>query len=239
MKSEENEQGLYSLTLDACRLAHAAASAASEAIAHGAPSSFALVRATERKLDVLDREVDQRAAAALLRTDLRGARELISCCKITVDVERIGDLLNSFVNRVESVSGKLDMADREALIKMSCVLEKMLADFLRAFTERDVPTALSVFRVDAEIDRLRNLLVVKHTEHDDGARRESVQVLMMAQALERAGDHTKNLAEEVCHLVTGETVRHLLRQNDKPYEQMFIDWLRQQHASNLTKGVAS
>jgi len=50
--------------------------------------------------------------------------------------------------------------------------------------------------------------------------------LFMTQSLERAGDHAKNLAEEVCHLVSGHTVRHVLRSYDKPLEQMFIDDLR-------------
>ncbi len=46
------------------------------------------------------------------------------------------------------------------------------------------------------------------------------------QSLERAGDHAKNLAEEVCHFVSGHTVRHVLMAYDKPVEQMFIDYLR-------------
>jgi phosphate uptake regulator len=50
----------------------------------------------------------------------------------------------------------------------------------------------------------------------------------MTQTLERAGDHAKNLAEEVCHLVTGRSVRHLIRAADKPFEEMFLDWMRRQ-----------
>ena len=46
------------------------------------------------------------------------------------------------------------------------------------------------------------------------------------QSLERAGDHAKNMAEEVCHLVSGHTLRHALRANGRSYEQMFLDWLK-------------
>jgi phosphate uptake regulator len=49
----------------------------------------------------------------------------------------------------------------------------------------------------------------------------------MTQSLERAGDHAKNLAEEVCTFVSGHTVRHVLLAYDKPVEQMFINYLRQ------------
>lgn len=233
LDTQSTREELLALTLDGCRVAYSAASAASEAMAHGAPSSFRVVRAMEQRLDALDREIDQRAAAALIQTDITGARELLSCCKIMVDLERIGDLLTNFINRTEAVRTRIDMADAESLIKMTCVLEKMLGDFLRAFSNRDVQCALRVLRADSEIDRFRNLLVLRHTEFDADSRRESAQVVMMAQALERAGDHAKNLAEEVCHLVTGQTVRHLMRAHDKPYEQMFIEWLRQQQRDKV------
>ena len=42
----------------------------------------------------------------------------------------------------------------------------------------------------------------------------------------RAGDHAKNLAEEVCHFVSGRSIRHVLMAYDKPKVQMFIEWLR-------------
>ena len=51
----------------------------------------------------------------------------------------------------------------------------------------------------------------------------------MAQGLERAGDHAKNIAEEVCHLVSGRTVRHVLRSYEMPDEKLFIEHLRAQH----------
>jgi len=51
----------------------------------------------------------------------------------------------------------------------------------------------------------------------------------MANALEPAGDHIKNMAEELCHLATGHTLRHLMRAKDKPLEQLFLDWLARQN----------
>ena len=58
------------------------------------------------------------------------------------------------------------------------------------------------------------------------SRQASLQVIFMTQSLERAGDHAKNLAEEVCHLVSGHPARHVLIAYDKPIEQMFIEHLR-------------
>ena len=56
----------------------------------------------------------------------------------------------------------------------------------------------------------------------------SVHVITMAQAIERAADHVKNTAEEVCHLVSGHTVRHLLRLKEKSAEQLYLEHLGRQ-----------
>ena len=82
-------------------------------------------------------------------------------------------------------------------------------------------------RWKAEMDRLRNLIFLRHIENPENvAHHSSLQVIFMTQSLERAGDHAKNLAEEVCHLVSGHSVRHVLRAYDRPVEQMFIDDLK-------------
>ena len=110
---------------------------------------------------------------------------------------------------------------------MATVLEKMLTDVGDAFSTRDVRKAIDVLRADAEMDRLRNLIFLRHIENPENVQRQaSLQVIFMTQSLERAGDHAKNLAEEVCHLVSGHTIRHVLKSYDKPVEQMFIDYLR-------------
>src|SRR5262249_41691374 len=109
------------------------------------------------------------------------------------------------------------------------VLEKMLSDVGLSFSDRNLRKAVEVLRADAEMDRLRNLIFLRHIENPENMQRQaSLQVIFMTQSLERAGDHAKNLAEEVCHFVSGHTVRHVMMTYDKPIEQMFLDWLRQQ-----------
>jgi phosphate transport system protein len=103
----------------------------------------------------------------------------------------------------------------------------MLTDVGEAFSARDVGKAVDVLRSDSEMDRLRNLIFLRHIENPENIERQaSLQVIFMTQSLERAGDHAKNLAEEICHVVSGHTVRHVLMAYDKPVEQMFIDYLK-------------
>jgi len=139
-------------------------------------------------------------------------------------------LLLNCSNRAAAVASRIELQDIRDLTLMASRLEKMLGDVHDAFSQRDLNRALAVLRADAEMDRLRNLVFIRHLEHHDNTpRAESFHVLFMTQSLERAGDHAKNLAEEVCHLVSGHTVRHVLRSYDKPVEQMFIDDLKRKH----------
>lgn len=149
--------------------------------------------------------------------------------KIMIGVERIGDLLLSFASSAQAAGSRIDPQDARDLTRMATVLEKMLSDVGTAFSQRDVKKAVDVLRADAEMDRLRNLIFLRHIENPENLQRQaSLQVIFMTQSLERAGDHAKNLAEEVCHFVSGHTVRHVMMTYDKPIEQMFLDWLRAQ-----------
>ena len=193
---------------------------------------MANVRNREEKLDQLDREFDERLAAEITTVTPEQARELLASLKLMLDLERVGDLVAGFAERSAIVRNRLDMEDIDQLTRMACTVENMLELITRAFSGRDVEQALHVLRRDAEVDRLRNLLLVRHTDNPEGLKgHESLHVLFMANALERAGDHIKNMAEEVCHLATGHTVRHLLRSHDKPVEQLFLDWLAKQNSS--------
>jgi phosphate transport system protein len=225
---EPSYTALFKRTVEACELAREAASIAAEGIATGSTSRLNAIRQCEKDLDAIDLEIDSGVTAAITKVPETETRQLLACMKVMIGLERIGDLLLSFANSAQSAGGRLDPQDSRDLTQMATVLEKMLSDVAQSFSGRDVRKAVDVLRADAEMDRLRNLIFLRHIENPESApRHASLQVIFMTQSLERAGDHAKNLAEEVCHFVSGRSVRHVLMAYDKPYEQMFIDWLRQ------------
>src|ERR1700745_1199156 len=214
-------------TVEACHMAKEAAAAAAEGIATGSSALLGSLRQRERELDTLDLEIDNGVTSAITEVGPPEARELLACMKFMIGLERIGDLLLSFANSAQSVNGRIDPEDTRDLTQMATILEKMLTDCVDAFSQRDVSKAVEVLRADAEMDRLRNLIFLRHIENPENvARQASLQVIFMTKSLERAGDHAKNIAEQVCHFVSRRTVRHVLMAYDKPIEQMFIDWLR-------------
>jgi len=226
--AEPSYAHLVRRTSEACQVAKEAAAAAAEGIATGSSPLLNTIRVREKQLDTLDMEIDAGVTAAITKVTEAEARELLACMKFMIGLERIGDLLLSFASSAQAVGGKLDPQDTHDLTHMATVLEKMLSDVGEAFSARDVKKAIDVLRSDAEMDRLRNLVFLRHIENPENMQRqESLQVIFMTQSLERAGDHAKNLAEEVCFFVSGQTVRHVMMTYDKPIEQMFLDYLRQ------------
>ena len=224
---EPVQRYLVRRTVEACYMAKEAAAAAAEGIATGSTAMLNSVRRRERELDILDLEIDNGVTTAITAVEPAHARELLACMKFMIGLERIGDHLLNFANSAQSVRGRIDPEDTRELTQMATLLEKMLADCASAFSERNVTHAIDVLRADADIDRLRNLIFLRHIENPENiSRQASLQVIFMTQSLERAGDHAKNLAEEVCHLVSGHPARHVLIAYDKPVEQMFIEHLR-------------
>ena len=224
---EPSYSDLVKKTVEACELAREAAAIAAEGIATGSMSRLNDIRQCEKELDAIDMEVDSGVTSTITRVPAAETRQLLACMKLMIGLERIGDLLLSFATSAQAAGSRLDSRDARELTQMATVLEKMLADVAHSFSQRDVKKAIDVLRADAEMDRLRNLIFLRHIENPENiAHQASLQVIFMTQSLERAGDHAKNLAEEVCHFVSGHSVRHLLMSYDKPIEQMFIDWLR-------------
>jgi phosphate transport system protein len=216
-------------TLHAIEVAKAAAASCAEGLASGSADSFERLRGYEEELDNLDHDLNEAVTAAISGVNAQEARELLACLKFILELERIGDLLLNVTNRASVISARLDPQDAKDLIMMASILEKMLGDVHQAFSKRDLQKTLLVLRADSELDRIRNLVFMRHVENrENQPRQESFHVVFMTQTIERAGDHVKNLAEEVCHLVTGQSVRHLLRSKDKPYELLFVEWMRKQ-----------
>jgi phosphate transport system protein len=219
-KSQESgkKQELIRLSLQACLIAKDAVKNLADALSNSSSMAFLAVNDCEKELDEIDQYIDEHIAEAILNASAREVRELLACLKFTIDLERIGDLIHDIVVRLRSRSDRVAAPDLKELVQMTVVLEQMLEGIYAAYCARDVESALSILKMDGEIDRLRSSVFLRHVGSGEEGTTASIDVLMMTQSLERAGDHAKNLAEEVCHLVEGHSLRHLLdrdKENDE------------------------
>ncbi|MGA2961338.1 MAG: PhoU domain-containing protein [Candidatus Korobacteraceae bacterium] len=163
----------------------------------------------ERELDILERKIDENLPSAMTRVGEGKARELIAYLQFITDLERIGDLAVWVVHHLpDSVTRR----DNDVLAEMLALIEHMLEDAYRGFKGRSAECARAILKSDTELDKLRSQFFREHLKSRTRVNLEDrVAVLLIAQALERAGDHCTNLAEVVIHLIEHRSVRHLPR----------------------------
>jgi len=195
----------------ACLVAKDAAFNLGDYIANSSRIAFVAVQQCEKELDDIERQVDQELPAAISEVEEPQARELLACLKFITDLERIGDLLCSAGNGIHRLSTPLPKEDNRQFQAMCETLQKMLEEVYQGFVNLDVGPAESALRTDSDMDQACHRVFRRYLVPQKKAHPESTRILFIAQALERAGDHSKNLAEEVIHLVRGQTLRHASR----------------------------
>jgi phosphate transport system protein len=197
------------LARKACLVAKDAAFNVKDYLENTSNIAFVAVRQCEKELDEIEREIDDRIPAAMADVSEEEARRLLACLKFVIDLERIGDLLWTGTKGLQHLSGRLPREDAEHLKEMAGTLQRMLEEACTGFINRDAELANSVLRTDAAIDQACHAVFQRYSRKPVGKRSgDATQVLFVAQALERAGDHTKNLAEEIIHLARGHSFRH-------------------------------
>jgi phosphate transport system protein len=172
------------------------------------------VRAGDRQINLMEVEVDELCVQIIARrqpaaTDLR---TLISILKAGTDLERIGDEAKRIAKMVIEVANLEVPSDQYGRIReMADRVSLMLGKALDAFTRSSPESAVEVIELDEAVDDAYDE-IVRHLGEEMEARPESIQqlltVLWIARALERCGDHAKNLSEYIIYLVKGQDVRH-------------------------------
>src|SRR4249919_481391 len=177
-----------------------AAHASKRSGASGTPDDLSrlALKDCEKELDLIERQIDERLPAAITRVNESRARQLLSSLKSTTDLKRIGDLVMSVALRVQARTAKISASDTRQLVEMATVLRDMLDLIHQGFSNLDLECARKVLQMDKEIDRVCHALFQKHlAETAAQGETSGFEILLMAQALERAGDHSTNLAEEL------------------------------------------
>lgn len=213
----ERADELTALVLRACLIARDAVFNVQDAIGNQSRLAFLTIKDCEKELDQIERKIDEQLPGAITRVGEAKARELLACLKFITDLERIGDLAYSAVMQLRSRHEKLPAADAHDLVAMALLLTKMLEDVYQGFLNRGLDDAQKVLQEDQQVDRLCHELFQRHVAGPDPARRSApggarnFDILLAAQALERIGDHAKNLAEEIYGLAEGRSLRHNVR----------------------------
>jgi len=173
------------------------------------------VIANDHKVNTMEIEADQACTQIIaLRQPTAGdLRMVLTIIKSIIDLERIGDEASKIARFALKVydSDRI-MTPRYTEIKyMAGLANKMLRDSLDAFARLDVSGAAAVARQDMEVDEEFHLItrhLITFMMEDPRTISTFIDLLFVVKAIERIGDHAKNLSEYVVFMVKGKDVRH-------------------------------
>ena len=171
------------------------------------------VIAEDEEIDFLEKQVDQDAVTLLLRFDpvASDLREVISAMKVSTDLERIGDESVNIARRAKSLSSRASVQEYSLLKPAYELAVSIFRDSVRAFADGDFELAGTLKTKDRELDALTTGFIDKllvQAETDSKFVRNCYDLIFVARALERIGDHATNIAEDSFWREQGTDIRH-------------------------------
>lgn len=185
------------------------------ALQHLSPETADQVLVLEDKVDRMEIEIDREISSVIGRRQptARDLRLLIGVSKTTANLERAGDEATRIARMVKSIidSGMPRSLPTSELRLASELATGALRKSLDAFARLDVEASLDIIKddlhLDAEYDGFLRKLITYMME-DPRTISPSLNLLFLAKAVERIGDHAKNIAEATIYIVRGTDVRH-------------------------------
>lgn len=163
------------------------------------------------QLDVMERQIEEKAILTIAKRQpmAQDLREIMVAIRISSDIERIGDLAKNTAKRTHAISDALPRKLSAGLERMGSMAMKQLNDILDAYATRDEAKAMEVWRSDEDLDALYNSIfreLLTYMMEDPRNISLCTHLLFGAKNLERIGDHTTNIAENIHYLVLGTTI---------------------------------
>ena len=175
----------------------------------------AQVSAKEVRVNAMELEIDHALSSIIARRQptARDLRLLMAISKTTANLERVGDEAEKIARMVRSImqSGAPRSLPSMELRVAADLASGLLNKALDACARLDVTAAVAILKeddlIDLEFDGFVRKLVTYMME-DPRTISPSLDLLFVAKAIERIGDHAKNIAEFIIYVVKGEDVRH-------------------------------
>jgi phosphate transport system protein len=176
------------------------------------------VMADDHAVNQLEVQLDDACSHLIVRRQpaANDLRTIMATIKVITDLERIGDEATKIARTSKSLHarGTIGFAHYEMMRTIARATCDLLHDALDAFARLDGKQALQLIAADEVIDHefrsvLRNLITFMM--EDPRTISPALDTLWVAKAIERIGDHAKNIAEYVIYVVEGRDIRHTIK----------------------------
>jgi len=170
--------------------------------------------ADDEEIDQLEKQVDKNGIDLLRRfqpvaSDLR---HIVAAMKLSGNLERIADQAVNIARKARKLNRAPLIPEVNFLDPMYREVTSMLSDALRAYTESNIDAAIGIPARDKTLDGMNHditeKLTVQMTKFPERIT-EYLDLIFIARHLERAGDHVKNIAEDVVFAIAAEDIRHM------------------------------
>ena len=214
--------GISTRVLEMGGLVEAQVAQAIYALTHFSGETATQVIAQEERVNQMEVEIDRDLSTIIARRQptARDLRLLIAVSKTIGNLERVGDEAARIARTVQrlintGVSSRMRMPVQDVSYEATLAIDQ-LRKTLDAFARLDVAQAVEVLKqdnqIDQEFDGLMRKLITYMME-DPRTISASIDLVFVAKAIERVGDHAKNLAEQIIYIVKGTDVRHIPMEN--------------------------
>jgi phosphate transport system protein len=188
---------------------------AADTLVTGDMAEIAAVQENDHRVNAMEVDLDEACSHIIARRQPAAGdlRLLIAVIKTITDLERIGDEAEKIARMAKLIHDAERMhMPRIEIRHVANLALAMLRKSLDAFARLDVRAAQEVVRQDDAVDsEFRSILrqLITFMMEDPRTISRCLEVLFVAKALERIGDHSKNMAEYVVYMVEGRDVRHM------------------------------
>lgn len=167
------------------------------------------------KVNAMEVEIDEECTHILARRQPTAGdlRLVIAVIKTITDLERMGDQAKKVAQMAKELAGM--ERPRNSYIEIQSLgshVQKMIHGALDAFVRTDVDAAIAVAKMDLQVDHEYEAIMRQNMTfmmEDPRTIKRVINVIWAARALERTGDHAKNMCEYIIYLVKGKNVRHI------------------------------
>lgn len=167
----------------------------------------------DKKVDKYDLKIDKicQKIFALTQPVAMDLRLIMSALTINSNLERIGDIAVNISENILLIKKKPAFFEKTTLENMFELVQQMLKNAIDAFIEGNAELAKKVIEADDLLDKYNydnHQILIDVMKQDPNNVEDAVALLVMSRQLERVGDHSTNLAEDVFFIVEAHLVKH-------------------------------
>ncbi|MEA2888919.1 MAG: phosphate transport system protein [Bradyrhizobium sp.] len=168
------------------------------------------VVAADAHVDQLQRVIEERAVLIIARRQPMAVdlREVVGAMRVATDLERIGDLSKNIGKRVSQLDSDFHPLKLiRGLEHMTELVQSQIKSVLDAYSARDLPAAMTVWKGDEEVDAICTSLfreLLTYMMEDPRNISFCIHLMFCAKNIERIGDHATNIAETVFYIIEGQ-----------------------------------